>query len=765
MPRIKPIKQSRARASDVEESCRGRSKADDNGHGQDNRDKSVYSRFLLNDPSSLVNLFRFIWKEFWEEYGRKSLWLPVFMACGIAAYFALDAEPPTSLLCATPACVFFLFAARKHDGALPLAATTFAFCLGFNAAQMETHWLKAPILKTPMGPVAVTGTLFRAEPQETGARLTLKYPSIASIPKEERPLFLRVKVKTPLRDLPQTGERVNVWGQLWPPAEQALPKGYDFRRHAFFHQIGGTGVSYVAPTEREARYPVRFFWDGFFLWFERARRALALMVLESADEPEEKAMTAALLSGSQQAIGKDVMQAMRASGLSHLLSISGVHVSMMGLLVYVPLRFVLALWPWIALRFPIKKWAAAAAITSTSLYTLLVGADAPTVRSALMTSLVLAAVLLDRRAMSLRLVAIAAVLIMLMEPSAAMGASFQMSFAAVLAMIAAYEKNIDFLLHEGWAPSFSAGSFFLWRYLRNIVLTSLIATAATTPFTLFHFQTFSFYGVLANILAIPLTTLWIMPSLLLVYITAPFNVAGPFIGWANEGVGVLIGIARQIAAWPYAQIAFPPPPVWAMALFLFGGFWLCLWRRRWRFIGLFPMALAFLYPLRATTPDVYIAPDTPVWGVRLSDGSLAVVGRRSENFTTAQWAQHGQASRTFYASYKKPPLFDRDLFCDESRCLYEKNGASIMFLFPSGKGGKGAPLSCPTTTLAITFEKRPPSCATTRWIDAQDLKEKGAHTIHISEDGVLHIESSRTKETQRPWTPREDVDRAWDDDQ
>ncbi len=699
-----------------------------------------------------------------DERERWFLWTPVFMVCGIIVYFALPFEPPFSVCLAAP---FFLtgFLLLRHNAILsPVLACLLAFSLGFNAAQFETAQIKKPLLDTKLEPTSITGTLIRAEALPEGSRLTLKSPSIKNVPKEDRPRLLRVKVRTPFTDLPEVGSRVNLWGPLWPPADPALPDGYDFRRQAFFKQIGATGLSYVELRERESLYPLRFFWDGFYLMFEKARRALILMTFDRLSSPEqikEKAMTAALLSGSQTAIDQDSMQAMRASGLSHLLSISGVHVSMMALLVYVPLRFLLALFPWIALRFSIKKGAASAAIIATSLYTLLVGADAPTVRSALMTALIMLAVIMDRKALSLRLVALAAIAIMLITPSAAMGASFQMSFAAVLAMVAVYEKQLDVLLKDGWSltekknvPTPHHRLAPLWRHLKDIVLTSLIATAATTPFTLFHFQSFNFYGVIANIIAIPLTTLWVMPFLLLTYITAPFGASGWFIDAAGWGVKGIIVLAEQVASWPLAQIYLPPMPPWALFSFLAGGLWLCLWRKRWRYAGLLPIAAVFFYPLTVTQPDVFIAADAPVWAVRLSDGTMAAFGKREENFTIAQWRQHGGNPDIAYFSAKHLPEFDKDLFCDETHCLYEKGNLSIMFLMPPPKGQEttsATPPACPTTTVTVAFVPMPP-CPQTIMIDQAALAKGGAHTLTFEKNDTVRIDTVRTKGHLRPWS-------------
>lgn len=752
--RIKPVKQRRARTPNMEVSGGRRSKTNNNRHDKTTGKMIILGR-TLSCSSLFVNPVSFPLTSFLDERERWFLWVPVFIGGGIAGYFSLATEPPLWLLGTAPL-LFLAFLVSRHrfDIALPIAACLLACALGFNAAQIETRLISRPMLTKAMDPVSITGTLMRAEALPEGARLTLKKPSIQGIEKEDRPLLLRIKVKTPYAELPEAGSRVNLWGPLWPPNDSALPNGYDFRRQAFFKQIGGTGLSYVPPRTYEARYPPPFLWDGVAILFEKARNALILATFARLNG-NERDMTAALLSGSQTSIDKDVMEDMRASGLSHLLSISGVHVSMMALLIYVPLRFFFALFPHFALRWPIKKIAAFIAIIATGLYTCLVGADAPTVRSALMTGLVFFAIMMDRRAMSLRLVALAACAIMLTTPSAMMGASFQMSFAAVLAMIAAYEKRIDLLVFSGLIPSESPWMKRAVFYLRDIVVTSLIATAATTPFTIFHFQTFSFYGVFANMLAIPLTTLWIQPCLLLIYLAAPLGLANIFIDGAGWGTAQLIALAQTVAQWPYSQIPFPPMPSWSFGTLLLGGLWLCLWKTAWRYIGLAAIIVGCLYPLFVTRPHIYISDDKPVWAVSLRDRRLAVYGKRKEDFTTGQWLQHHGTKDAVYLNRKSmEDAALEELSCDEEFCAYRppvSSSAPLVIFLHNEATQATVDKACQKNDIILVSFEPLPNCSNPRAVISADrLEKQGSHTITFDKD-TFKIISARPEEVHRPW--------------
>jgi len=698
-----------------------------------------------------VNPLARLFQPFLDQRDRWFLWLPAFMAAGIGFYFALPFEPPPRLMVVTPMLALVTIGLWERYGLRPLLAALLTLALGFNAAQLETKMASTPMLNEKLPPTSMTGLLYRAEAMPKGSRLTIKHPWVRGIPKDERLRFIRVKVRTPFTELPETGARVNMWGPLWPPSDPVAPGGYNFRRNSFFKQLGSSGMSYGELRVRETKYPPRFFWDGFNLMFERARRALSLMAYKRLP-PAQAPMTAALLSGSQSSIDRDVMHAMRLSGLSHLLSISGVHVSMIALLIYVPLRAILALFPFIALRWPIKKIAAISSIVGTSLYTILVGADAPTVRSALMTSIVMFAIIVDRKAMSLRLVALAALLIMLLDPSAAIGPSFQMSFAAVMAMVAAYEKRIDAALKQGLVFDLPVWVKGLWRHGRDIILTSLVATAATTPFTLYHFQVFSFYGVIANMIAIPLTTLWVMPCLLLTYIFAPLGLAGWFIDGAGWGVQAIIWIAEKVAAWPYAQFFAPPMPLWAFLFFVGGGLWLCLWRGRWRFWGAVPLVLAFIYPLTVTLPSVFIAPEGGVWAVRLADGHMAVFGKRKENFTTSQWRQRLLNPEMLYFTKRRLPALGEELSCKDSVCLFADKSFTARFVLKeaSPERTEQACKEDGATALIAPFAVLL-GCKAPIVIDKSALEKHGAHTITLTDQGPK-IETVRAKRGERPWS-------------
>jgi competence protein ComEC len=360
------------------------------------------------------------------------------------------------------------------------------------------------------------------------------------------------------------GDRVRLRASVGPPSPPSVPGTYDFQRDAFFDRIGGVGFAYeVQIDDAGPRGP-----PGD--WLSRLRQSINRRIL-AALPGEEGPVAVALMTGDQSGIAKDVLQAMRDSGLAHLLSISGLHMAIVAGVVFFGLRSLLALVPGLALYHPIKKWAAVAAIAATFAYLMLSGDSVPPQRSFVMTSLVLLAVLFDRSALSMRLIAWAAMVVLLTTPDALTGPSFQMSFAAVVALIAAYET--------AWVRRWSRGEggrlSRLGHHVGGLALTSLIATAATAPYAIYHFNRMSDYGLVANLLAVPLTSFWVMPWAVGAFLLMPLGMewlALTPMGWGIDGI---LAIARSVAAWPGAVTLVPAMPLAGLGLITFGGLWLC----------------------------------------------------------------------------------------------------------------------------------------------------------------------------------------------
>jgi len=379
------------------------------------------------------------------------------------------------------------------------------------------------------------------------------------------------------------------------------------------------------------------------------------------------------MTGVRSAIPLSLMKSIRNSGLAHLLAISGLHVGLVAGILFIGLRALLALVPPIALRYPIKKWAAAAALLGALAYSIISGATVPTQRAFLMIGLVLAAVILDRRGLSMRMVAWAAAVILLLRPESLLGASFQLSFAAVTALIAAYEVLRNRRVY-GNAGRRSWFRVFL-IYLGGVALTTLIAGAATAPFAIYNFNRMADFGLVANLVGVPVTALWIMPFAVAAFALMPFGLESIALAPMGWGLDVLVWVAKSVAAWPGAITLIPAMPTWGLAVVAIGGLWLTIWRTRWRLLGgpLIVVGLASVFAV--TPPDVLIGGRGKVMAVRSAGGALMVSDARKSKFGQGVWLRRAglEKGRSLAPGRLQP---GQKINLRRARLLYTARGAS-----------------------------------------------------------------------------------------
>ncbi len=683
--------------------------------------------------SSLTNLFL-------HERERWGLWLPVLLGLGVWGYFACSVEPSLGWLGVAPV-LLGLFWWRRW---LPLLILL-VLALGFNAAQFAAWRAMTPMLQNARYVPELSGRLVAVDPAANGATLHLDQLSLPSLPPEQLPQQIRLKIREAAETLPTVGSRIALAAQLTPISEPAAPSAYDFRRQAFFNGIGAQGfvrggVRVLAPPAADS---------GLLLWVEGLRAEIAARVAArlSGDTAQ---IAVALLNGAQSGISAGALQQMRASGLYHILSISGLHLAIVAAFVYVGTRRLLALSPLLALRWPIKKIAAGLALFALIPYTLLVGEPVPAVRSALMTGLVLLAVLVERRALSLRSVALAATLLLLVVPQAMLGASFQMSFAAVTVMVAGYEAvrrhrvpALGKAAVRGWVGNALHG---IWRHGGGMLLTSLLASIATTPFTLYQFQQANGYGLFANLLGIPLTSFVIMPAGFLAYFLMPFGAEGWALQAMGWGIEQLLALAAFVGDWPGATLRIAAFPATAFALMLLGGLWLVIWQRRWRLLGLLPLALGILWACCSPRPDLYLAAEGKALAIRQTNGSWLVQRTGGESFTIKQWQQR-EGGADFMAADK---VAETEAFrCDPLGCLYQQDGKRIALIQDTAALVE----DCGAVDVIISPLWHI-ACPQTRVIDGAWLKLRGATTVTLHHDGTPpEITSTRSRWGARPWSP------------
>jgi competence protein ComEC len=443
---------------------------------------------------------------------------------------------------------------------------------------------------------------------------------------------------------------------------------------------------------------------------------------------------------------------MRDSGLAHLLSISGLHIGLVASIVFVVVRQILALIPRVALAYPIKKWAAIAAFLAITFYTLFATPGAPTQRSWLMTSIVLFAILIDRTAITMRLVAWAAFAVLALLPESLVGPSFQMSFAAVLALIAAWE-----VVRERFA-SWRAGGGFVRRALVGLAgvgMTTLVAGFASAPYALYHFNRFAAFGLVANLIAVPLTGIWVMPLAVAAALLWPLgleNWALVPMGW---GVEVIIVVAERVAGWGGAVALLPAMPVWGLIAVTLGGLWLCLWQTRWRLAGVPVLLIGLLSIAFARGPDVLVSGDGKLVAVRSADGLLQLSSDRAAPLTRDSWLRRaGQEEMALWPS--EGASVDGRLVCDPAGCLYRARGQVVALV----RDPAALSEDCGAASVVVAVVPVRRKCASAQAIiDKFSLWRDGGHAVWLERDGA-RVESVRDSRGVRPWVPKPPEPRA-----
>ncbi len=544
-------------------------------------------------------------------------------AGGIAAWFVLPG--PWHWGAALLGCaggMLALLAALGDGGEHPQLRRAGLAVLLLVAAGILTVWTKSTLVGAePVArPTVTTLTARIVSREERGAEERVRLVLLARGIGDRGPVRVRVNLPTKA-DRPEfsEGATIRLKARLMPPAPPMLPGAYDFARAAWFQGLAATGSVLGQPELIDA--PVRGSWLG------ETQRRLAAHVRSRIDG-SPGTIAAAFASGDRGAIAPADEEAMRDSGLTHLLSVSGLHVSAVVGAAYLLAIRLLGLWPWLALRVRLPLAAAAAAALAGVGYTLLTGAEVPTIRSCIGAILLLLALALGRDPLSMRMVAVAAFVVLVFWPEALVGPSFQMSFAAVIAIVAlsgsAPVKRFLAPREEGWAAR-------LLRLLAMLLASGVVIELALMPIGLFHFHRAGIYGALANVVAIPLTTFVSMPLIALALLLDAVGLGAPAWWAAGKSLELLLALAHWTADQPGAVKTLPAMETATFGLFVAGGLWLALWSGRARLLGLVPVALGTLAVLTMRPPDVLVSGDGRHVAIRSEDGGSLMVLRESKS--------------------------------------------------------------------------------------------------------------------------------------
>jgi len=651
-------------------------------------------------------------------------WVPVAFAVGIGAYFALPDEPGYLFWAGFVAGAAGCLACAIWQGLrAPLLIALTAAHLGFGAAAVRTHAVAAPVLGFRYyGPVeGRIVTIDRSASDKI--RLTLDRVVLADMAPARTPARIRISLHGAQGFIdPRPGLTVILTGHLSPPRGATEPGGFDFQRHAWFRKLGAVGYTRTPVLALRPPDP-----GTLALVIHRTRMALSRSV-QAALPGQAGAFAAAILTGDRSGIDLATVEDLRRANLAHLLAISGMHMGMLTGFVFAAMRYGLALWPSVAMRWPCHKLAAATALIAGAVYLALSGGNVATERAFIMVSVMLVAVLFDQRALTLRAVALAGLIVLVRRPEELLGPGFQMSFAATAALIAVFGA----LRARAW------GSWPVWlRWTAALVLSSAVAGLATAPVAAAHFNRVPHFGLIANVLSVPVMGSLVMPAAVLAVLLAPFGLSGLAL-WAMErGTAWIIGVAGEVSGWDGAVSYVAAPSGVVLPLLALGGLWLILWQGRARVAGALPMVAAFALWAGVERPAVLIS-DTGGLVGWMTPAGRALSKPAGESFAALNWLAYdgdGATQADAYARGQAVPL--------------KPDGQ--IWRHETGRGAAERALAaCHTANVVVTSAKLDPPAAECLMLDRQKLGTLGAVAVYVRPDGV-QLTPTQRHSGRRPW--------------
>lgn len=729
----------RVTTADIDQSEKGR---DDPGRAG----AAPLSTLIARAPS-LARLRELAFEEIKAQAERWFLWTPAAFGGGCALYFALSGEPPLWLgLILAIASVTLALTARSFSSvrAPVILANLVAFgACGFLVAELRTWSVGAPVIWQRTAATVEGWVVDVAGPGSGGkGRLLIAPYAISGLTPRELPAEIRVSVAP--GTLIGPGEAIRLRAMIGPPPEPASPGAYDFARDSFFQRVGAVGFSLSDPLIVEGPTPPLGL--RVQLAVNQARWALARRMIDDMGG-EEGGVAVAMTTGHEAWLTQDEVAAMRDSGLAHILSISGVHMAIVGGFVFLVFRTLIAAWPWLALRVPGKKVAALAGLGATAVYLVVSGAPPPAVRSAVTLSVAFTAILADRRAISMHALALAALIVLLLQPEAVIQPGFQMSFAATAALIA---------LAEVWPrPPKEINTPWPIRYVQNFgvwilaaIAVSAAASLATDPIAIQSFNRIALYGVPSNLLMEPLSTFVIMPALAAGALLECFGAGGWLLKIAGFGILLLNRLAAGVAGWPHAVWIIPSAPEIALPIAFYGVLWLCLWRGRLRLLGV-PAALAVLLWPRPPAPVAWISSDGG--GAAVVQGRQVVLLRPdAKKFDVDLWTRRRGLTEPQNPDAVMKAHFD----CNRRRCLPRADDSPRLAAWWTRRTPSDADMDhlCDGADIVVLRgETSPGGCGRARVITGADFARGGSVEIYRARSG-WRFEWANPLRGQRPWT-------------
>ncbi len=685
-------------------------------------------------------------------------WAPVFFGLGIVFYFFLPQEPSLKITLwsvgTTLAFSFYLWHLAKRTDLLWYRRIGYALALialGFFNIKYKTDRLSTPQLLGQIGYSKFEGTIENIQRLPRGTRVILEDVTFTKKMRKYLPIPTKIRLTLKGRLQPDSllmpGQRVHAIGSLRPPSPPITPGSYDFRQRAYFQGIGAVGYA-LAPLElikKPSNIKKKSFVTKIRHGIAKFRTKLTDLMRKNIPG-QSGAIMAALVTGDRSGIKEKTRQAFADPGIAHILAISGLHLSLVAGLIFLLIRGVLSFIPFLSLNYNIKKIAAGIALLFTLAYLIVSGMTIPAQRAFIMTGLILLAVMVDRIALTLRNVSLAALLVLIFIPDALMGPSFQLSFAAVIALVAFYEKTNRWLSFsyakagDSRFPLLRKGSI----YITTLLISSLLATLATMPFTIFTFNRFSLVALVTNLMAIPLMSFVLMPlivlSLLLTIVFGPLALT-----FLSSPLSLSLEGLQHLSFWgqslPGAIILVPAIPVFLKVLCILGLIWMAFMQTSWRFYGLIPISLSVFLLLFVKQPDVFIPQDQNLMGFYDQQTKKAWTNtNQSGRFARKSWLQQiALKNHTKISDKNRNPNFRKiDADCYHIAC---KN-CFIDINHTSRKRWRRK-----VNYIFLNLRKNGESID----ITPLDFRKKGGHFIFIDKTKI-QIKTVKQTLGNRPWS-------------
>lgn len=709
-------------------------------------DDSAGRRFLRGSQglAAAISLAGGLAEAVGRQRDRWFLWAPICLAAGIAGYFALPIEPHLAAFGLAAAALAGLAAAALAGKYQPLSLFLALVVAGFLLGKLRTEIVRHPELLATTGVVELAGWVEDVEavgPKRL--RLVVRVDDLAGIRPEATPPRLRVNINMP-PERPELGQYITLEARLTPLPSPVKPGSYDFARPLWFEGIGATGVGFGAPQVVADR-SIDMRWSAGAA-IEAVRGTIRERIAEAL--PDDVAgIAAALIIGDRSGIAEETTEALQISGLYHIISVSGLHMSLIAGSVFWLLRAGFALIPGLALNYPIKKWAACGTMLAGFAYLLISGMEVAAQRAFVMFAVMCLAVVLDRPALSMRNLALAGLMVLLATPEAALTASFQMSFMAVMGLLAFYETVAAWRRERArdlWPQSFPGRiAMSLALAILAMSATTIVAGVFSALPAAYHFNRVAPYSLLANLLGLPIVSVLVMPPAVAAVAAMPLGLEWLPLQVMGLGIGWVVRVSNFVAGLPGAGFLVSGMPAAAALAMTSGAVWLCLWRGRLRAGGVaLVLAGLALAPL-GSRPDILIERSGANVAVRNADGLLVPAAPRRARFAVENWLQDDGDMASMGEAAKRPGW----RCSDGNACSMELKGYRVAYL----REGADAARACRGVDIVIAgFPLRGACRHVPVRIDRFDVWRHGAHAVYIR-DGAISVTTAAEKRGGRPW--------------